>query len=60
MICGRDGNFCTEIKSGFSDSHVIGGNDDLVEATRLDTTFPDMPDQRFAGDTVERFSGKSG
>ena len=47
---GSEGSGCV------GDAIVIGGDDDLVEADCLAASFPDVLEQWFARDEVQRFA----
>ena len=49
-------DFGAPIESGLRDSHVVGRDNDGIEAPCAAAAFPNVTEQRFAGDEVERFA----
>lgn len=56
--CGCHDGFSAEVCNCFVDALIIGGDDDFVEGGGVFATIPDVLDEGFSGDEVERFSGK--
>jgi hypothetical protein len=49
-----------EPAGGIGDALVIGGNDDFIHLLALAAALPDVLDERFSGDEVERLAWEPG
>ena len=59
MIGGGHGDFRAPVEGGLSDAEVIRRDDQMIQFFRAPALFPDVLEQRFIRDEMERFAGKT-
>ncbi len=60
VIADRQADFRAPGKSRFRDAHVVGRDDDGVERLRAPAAIPDVLEQRFARDRMQRLAREAG